>query len=305
MKTLKLATFLAALAALPAAHAQKGTLQFGEPPPTNPPPVPPPVYQSTPAIAGPAVPAPPPGQVYVYEQKPLAGRPALVTPEQAQTIIDHFKDAYAKLGNPRFLIYVNRELVDEQSGMKLTHRKEHVESTLTKNSGSNAASTIKSTSENNYRVDDKTQPTLADKQTVRDVERLFGRPLRAAGASLTDQRVAAELIADRPVAELIGTSDSPQARKDREALQKIADAVIEVLISSKTITVPTISGSQNIAIPDIQATAINLKDAKILGQASSSDVTTRVPPATLGSFDVREITEATALALMEDMTPGK
>ena len=158
--------------------------------------------------------------------------------------------------------------------------------------------------DNTYRADGKPQPTLADKQTVRDVERLFGRPLRSAGASLADQRVASQLIADRPLDEFIGTTDTPQARKDREALGKVADAVIEILISSKSISVPMISGDQTVSIPDIQATAISLKDSKVLGQASSSDVTTRVPASSLAGFDVREIAEATALALMEDMTPN-
>jgi hypothetical protein len=302
MKTQKLATILVALSILPMAQAQRGTLQFEETPPRNPPPAPPRIYQvqPQPAIA-PATPAQP-GPVYVYDQKPLGGRPALVTQEQAQTIIDSFKEAYSKLGSPRFLIYVNRELVDEQSGMKLIKRNEHVESTRNSD-GENAGSTVKATGKNTYRSDGKAQPTLADKQTVRDVERLFGRPLRTSGANLADQRVAAQLIADRPLNEFIGTTDSPQARKDREALSKITDAVIEILISSKNVTVQNISGSQNVSIPDIQATAIRLSDSRILGQASSSDVTTRVPPATLGSFNVSEIAEATALALMEDMTP--
>jgi len=288
--------------ALPSAYAQRGTLEFPTPPMTNPPPEPPPVYyQVAPVTPAPSA-QPPPSQVYVYDQKPIAGRPVLVTPEQAQTIIDRFKAAYPKLGSPRLLIYVNRDLVDEQSGMKLIRRSERVESTR-RSGGTNAGSTVRSVADNTYRADGQPQPTLADRQTVRDVERLFGRPLRAAGASLADQRVATQLIADRPLDEFIGATDTLQARKDREALGKITDAVIEILISSKDITVATISGSQTIAVPDIQATAISLKDSRILGQASSTDVTTRVPPAVLGNFDVREITEATALALMEDMTP--
>ncbi len=232
----------------------------------------------------------------------MGGPTALVTPEQAQATINRFKDAYPKLGSPRLLIYVNRELVNEHSGMQLTGRTEHVDSTQT-TGGTNAVSTtVNSSADNTYHPGDKPQPTLADKQTVRDVERIFGRPLRAAGASLADQQVAAELIADKPLTEFIGTTDSPQAQKDREALGKIADAVIEVLISSKSVTVPTISSSQNITIPDIQATAIALKDSKIIGQVSSSEVVNRVPPASLGNYDVREITEATVLALMDDMS---
>jgi hypothetical protein len=305
MKTLKWFSFLVAVAVLPAAYAQKGTLDKPSQPPTYRPP-PPKDYVVDPPPPPLATLLKKPEPIYVYEQKPLAGRPVLITPEQAQTIIDRFKAAYPKLGSPRFLIYVNRELVNEQSGMKLVRRQERIESVhqlayTNAEPATNEPATVKSVEKNTYVTDTKSPPTLADKQLVRDVERLFGRPLRAAGAMLADQKVAAQMIADKPIAELIGTTDTPQARKDREALAKIADAVIEVLISSKTMTVPTITSSQDITVPDIQATVICLSDAKILGQTSSSEVTARVPPATLASYDVREITEATALALLEDM----
>ena len=128
--------------------------------------------------------------------------------------------------------------------------------------------------------------------------------MREAGATLVDQKVAAQLIANRPLEDFVGTADTPEARKDREALTKSADAVIEVLMSSRDVSVPTISGAQTVSVPEIQATAINLKDSKIIGQAASSEVTSRVPPSSLGGYDVSEITEATALALMEDMTPN-
>jgi len=75
------------------------------PPPTPAPQPPPPMYQA------PA--APPPEQVYVYDQKPLPGMPALVTAEQAQSIVDQFKTNFVKTGNPRILVYVNRDLIDD------------------------------------------------------------------------------------------------------------------------------------------------------------------------------------------------
>jgi hypothetical protein len=269
MKTLQLVTIVGALAFLPAAQAQKdkGTLQFPKPPPTTPPPSDY-VVQPPPPPLGAAAKKPAPS--YVFDQKPAAGRPAWVTSEQAQTIIDRFKAAYPKLGSPRFLIYVNREMVNDQ--------------TASTNSGAAA----------------KSPPTRVDPQTVRDVERLFGRPLLAAGVGLVDPKAAAELIADKPLDDFIGSADTPQSRKDREALGKVADAVIEVLLAAKTVSVP----APNTRIPEIQATAITLKDSKIIGQTSSGDVTSRVPPAGLGGLDVREITEATALMLMEDMTPN-
>ncbi len=297
-KTIFFATALAVVTLhLPAADQPKGAQTLVTVPKEAPPPEPVPVSLAPTPGAPPAAPA---QQVYVYDQKPLAGRSALIKPEQTQAIIDKFKAAYPKLGSPRLLIYVNRDLVDENSGLKLTSRTERTESSATKSGTDATASAEKVTANNRYRAADAKELSLADKQTVRDVERLFGRPLRMAGASLADQRVATQLIADRSVKELTGNE---AARKDREALGQIADVVVEILISSKNVTVSEVAGDQTYAVPDIQATAIRLKDAAILGQVSSSDVigAGRTAGHAARNFDVREIAEATALALMEDM----
>ncbi|HWQ93332.1 MAG TPA: hypothetical protein VN673_16795 [Clostridia bacterium] len=265
---------------------------------------PPPVYRDTSLPPRSTAPVQPPqgAPVNTYEQSPISSRQVMVTPEQARKIIQRFKAAYPKLGKPRMLIYVNRDLVDDQSGMKLSQRTERMETTRSKGTtNAGESSTSRSVNQNTYRPAEKPKVTLADKQTVRDLERLFGRPLRNAGASLADQRVATQIMADRSLEEFVGSADTPQARKDRAALAQIADVVIEVLVSSRDVVVPTVSGEQTFALPDIQATAIRLSDSKVMGQASSSDVTTRVPPASLRNIDVREITEATALTLMEDM----
>ena len=305
MKKLNCLLLLVIVSAASVAQAQRGTLAFPTPP--LPPPPPPvvkvwvdPNYQAPDWSAEKAKPATA-GEVFVYDQKQYGGHAALVTPEQAQGIMDRFKTAYPRLGNPRFLLYVNRELVNEQSGLKITHGTQHLETTKNSGGATSDWSSVKTSTDQSFRANETVQPTLADKQTVRDVERLFGRPLRQAGASLVDQKVAAQLIADKPITDFVGSSDTPESRKDREALGKIADVVIEILISSKTVSVPTISDAQTISIPDIQATAISLKDSKIIGQASSTDVTNRVPPSSLAGYGVPEITEATALALMEDL----
>ncbi|MGZ8901319.1 MAG: hypothetical protein ACXW3Z_14610 [Limisphaerales bacterium] len=278
-------------------------------------------------------------EVYVYDQKPITGRPVLIAPETAKGLVDRFKDNYARLGSPRMVLYVNRDLVDEASGVKLAERKERVQSNTTEvkseykadpnapqtstaipsasnvtivgdvsgnrnnipGSGNVNTKTEKSTQENTYRNTEKNAATLADKQTVRDVERLFGRPLRMAGASLADQRVATQLLAGRPLQNL--QTEAEQARKDREALGKIADVAVEILISSRQIVVPEVSGDKTYAVPDIQATAIRLSDSRVVGQATASDIIGKDQYAgrIVRNFDVREIAEATALALMEDM----
>lgn len=323
------------------ACAQRGTL--------NQPPAPARAGQVPPPISvAPAPPvAPAAGPVYVYDQKPLAGRPALVQPDQAQAIIDRFKKAYPQLGSPRLLIYVNRDLVDENSGLKMIARTEKSDTVRTRSSsdfqvdpnfkagsaasngasisaggnvivngnvgnardvypgkGQSSSSTTTANNENRYRLNERKEPTLADRQTVRDVERLFGRPLRMGGASLADQRLATQLIADKTFQSL--STEGEAARKDRAALARIADAVVEVLISSKNIQVAEVSGDKIYAVPDIQVTAMRLSDSRILGQASSSDLMgkERHASAYARNFDVREIAEATALALMEDMLTG-
>lgn len=309
MKTKMQFCLLAVMAAVPLAHAQKQAEQLINPRPAENTalPAPPPVWIDTNYQAPAWSASRPAGEpVYVYNQSPVAGRPPLISPDSAQKIIDSFKAAYPRLGSPRLLIYVNRELVSQNSGLKLTHGTQHIESTKTfGDAGTNGSASVRTSTDQSFRVDEQPQPTLADKQTVRDVERLFGRPLREAGASLVDQKVAAELITERPIGEVIGSADSPESRKDREAIGKIADVVVEILISSRTVSVTRISGEQLITVPDIQATAIRLSDSKILGQASSADVTNRVPPSSLVNYGSPEITEATALALMEDMTPAQ
>jgi len=87
----------------------------------------------------------------------------------------------------------------------------------------------------------------------------------------------------------------------------MADLAIEVLISSRALTVPEVGGDVTYTVPDIQATAIRLKDAAIVGQAAASDVLGRGAQAgrVVRDFSLQDITEATALALMEDMLTGR
>lgn len=242
-------------------------------------------------------------------QQLYAPNATLVAPEAARSVVERFKAAYEKLGKPRVVFYVNRELVPAEAALLLKSRTENTEATRNDAKGATepSATTEKVTATNNYEAAPASPAlTLADRQTIRDVERLFGRPFRAAGAALADQTVAAALLTDRHFNHF-AAADNDQARKQREALTKVADVVVEVLISSRQAIVPGISGDQTVILPDIQATAIRLSDSAILGQATARDVLGKDRDAThVRQFDVNDIAEATALALMEDMSgPGK
>ena len=251
------------------------------------PPTPPPVVQ---AILAPLTPVAQAGpqRAYAPSGDTLIGR------QSAEGILEGFRKVNKTDGAPRIVIYVNRALVDTVTGLKLTAHSEK----YYKENG-----TVKTSGENTYALKEATSPTLADQQTVREIERLFGRAFRNAGATLADQKSAVALLEERPGHRLVGD----QAAKDREALGKIADVAIEVLISSRSLTVPEVSGDKTYAVPDIQATAIRLKDSVIIGQAAASDILGRDAQAgaIMRQFGVRDITEATALALMEDMLTGK
>ena len=277
---MKLSLVFASLALLPPTLivAQPATQASAPPPPVAQPlPSGPHVAQSSP-------------QQRVYAATP----DALIARQTADGILEGFRNAYKTDGAPRVVIYVNRALIDTANGLKLVERTEQFEK----------ADTIRKTAgTNTYKQKDSSALTLADQQTVRDIERLFGRAFRHAGAQLADQNVAASLLPDEPGAHLVGDG----AAKDRKALSEVADIAIEVLISSRNITVAEVSGDVTYPVPDIQATAIRLKDAAIVGQAAASDIIGKGVQAgrIVRQFDVNDITEATAIALMDDMLTGK
>ncbi len=305
-----------------------------------------------------AEPAVSPGPV--YEQRIY--RPARTPAARAEPgeIMARFRAAYPKLGAPRFLIYVNRELVDTRSGFKLAGREETVVSnrreasrdvaasagedadgrgaavnsqTKTAGGGGGEVSVTTSSSPgpgsaggpaaaaadsaaqparavvssldqklasvNRYERVDREEDPFEYRQLSRDVELCFGRRLRSAGASLADQRIATALIADRPLRDFVTPTEGEQARKDREALARVADVAIEILIATRDVTVPRVSGPATFSRPEIRAVAIRLKDARVMGQATSAD---GGGPA--GRLGFREIADATALQLMEDMLLG-
>ena len=227
-----------------------------------------PVTQSIP-VQTTAQPAPTSAIVPSDNQQLYNAESIVLAPQQhASQIIEAFQPAYEKLSKPRFVIYVNRDLLGKTPATTKTSRAPSGQGTVI------------------------TTNTLADKQTTRDIERISARPFRYAGATLADQ----------PVATTLATSNLKSAEA-REALKKVADVAIEVLVSSRTITVPQISGQNlTIAVPDIQMTAIRLTDAAIIGQATAADIIGQLPASALTSLNVQDVLESTALNLMSDIT---
>jgi hypothetical protein len=259
----------------------------------------------------------------------------LIAAEHARTVLEAFRETYAALGEPRLVIYVNRELVDTRGAPRPGERRERVSTTTTHTRSTHplppagGAPSVQVTvgdqrgpthvpppgpgetrgeirtveADQAYRAEGTAPPTLADRQTMRDIERLMGRPLRAGGARLADPRIVAALLEDQSLDDFLALGRE-DARREREALREAADVVIEVLISSREVTLPSWAGDDTRLVPDLQVTAIRLADGAILAQAAATDILGRdrdMGPI-VRHFEVRDIVEATALALMEDFT---
>jgi len=158
----------------------------------------------------------------------------LFTQEQAEAIIREFTETYAKLGEPKIDVRVNPPVGVPVAAAPLT------------------------------------PDELATQQTKREVERLFGRPLRFAGATLVD--------AD---------------------LSNQSEVTFEVLISARKL-----GGENSKSVPDIQVTAIRFTDGSIIGQATVLDLfpNRKVANRQLPEYSIQQLTQATALALMKDIS---
>ena len=215
----------------------------------------------------------------------------LVLPERAQPVIGQFKDTYARLGQPRVLVFVNRTLVD---GLGLNAPGAGAAA----DAGGGAAPAAEPAPTPTSTASPAPTETLVDPETARDVERVFDRLFRLAGVALIDQGsvpVVIGLTAEKANAD-------PSAI-DRDAVAKVADVVVEVLIAGGSTTLRECGDEAAIVVPDIQATAIRLSDARVLGQVSAVDVLGRGHPVGCKAKEsgLREMVEATALGLMEDM----
>jgi len=214
-----------------------------------------------------------PGTKHIYTVSPAVPLQTIYNAEQAKAIVEEFRITYAKLGKPKIDVRVNFPqgavqvpqlptvgvsgvpAIDPATGLPIPPGR---------------APAVGGIPARIFDTDE-----LSSKQTKREVERLFGRPLRMAGVMLMD--------AD---------------------LTNLPEMSFEVLISEREITVNGIKGKQTHSVPDIQVTAIRMTDGRIIGQATVLDLFPRHSTAArmLQRYDIQQLTEATALALMKDIS---
>ena len=217
--------------------------------------------------------APVEGKKYMYTVSPAVPLSQIYNAQQAQQIVEDFRAAYVKLGAPRININVNlpqgafevpqiptvsvggTPQIDPATGLPMPVRVGSAAPT--------AAPRIFDTDE------------LSTRQTKREVELLFGRPLRLAGATLIDP-----------------------------AQTNLPELTLEILLGEREIKVPSINGPKSHTVPDIIVTATRAADGQVLGQATVLDLFKHQAAAArmLQRYNIQQLTEATALALMKDIT---
>ncbi|MBL68427.1 MAG: hypothetical protein CMO74_08260 [Verrucomicrobiales bacterium] len=224
------------------------------------------------------------GPRHVYTTSPGTPLNRLYTPEQAQKIVTNFRQAYDAMGKPRIDIRVNTPFgtlapsplpvpgvqfgpaIDPATGLPV------VGATPIPGAPNPVPAAGAAIPPAPTQVFDAS--ALTERQTQREVETLFGRPLRSAGAQLVDADLA-----------------------------NLPELTFEVLISERELVLQGIRKTETVTVPDIQVTALRLADARIVGQASVLDLFPRKEQAAymLRRYDIRQLTEATALALMQDI----
>lgn len=219
--------------------------------------------------------APVEGKKYVYTVSPSVPLSQIYNAQQAQQIVEDFRAAYVKLGAPRININVNlpqgafevpqiptvsvggTPQIDPATGLPMPV------------GVGGAAPAAPSAGPRIFDADE-----LSTRQTKREVELLFSRPLRLAGATLIDP-----------------------------AQTNLPELTLEILLGEREINIPGIKGTQSHTVPDIIVTATRAADGQVLGQATVLDLFPHQAAAArmLKRYNIQQLTEATALALMKDI----
>lgn len=226
-----------------------------------------------------------PTKKFVYRDALAVAEP-MIAVEKAKAILENFRLAYSKMGQPRLDIRVNQPWgtapivdtpvpgiglapnIDPNTGLPLKPGTVPAPPAIVPVAA--PLSTPPSLTASLFDAG-----ALAAQQTKRDVQRLFGRPLRMAGVKLHD----ADLV-------------------------NLPEVSLEVLISERVVKLRGIAGEKELTVPDMQVTAIRLADGRIIGQATVLDLFPRPEQAAyqLRLRTIHQLAEATALMLMRDMT---
>jgi hypothetical protein len=213
--------------------------------------------------------------------------------------VQAFRAAYAKLGRPRLLVFVNRELVRDRGEMLAAERTDRSvktkgdpvpllpSSTVQIGADNRAASSPAAVSGKGGEAQTSTgvstrraepahrPPAPISEQEAREFEEAFQEPFADAGARFVDQAAAelAQRLFRDPDPNFLTAPADDRERREVESLRKSADLAIQLLVRKKSVPILQPSGDDRAEERvSVTATAINLKDGAKLAQVSSDSL---------------------------------
>ncbi len=183
-----------------------------------------------------------------------------------------FQESYERAKKPRIMILFNRDLEDNDGGSM---------EKIAKVTGA-ASSTSHSSAKGDKRTREQAvvevyQRAAADPNDYSDQELSllrdeFERPFLDAGARLVDRDIAVRMTGIE-VESIFANADLPEAKQGQvAAVREHADIVIVAKVKRGTMLERKVSGDYHVEAPHMVVRAVNLKDANILGVASTNDV---------------------------------
>ncbi|MFH1067625.1 MAG: hypothetical protein V1746_06960 [bacterium] len=272
----------------------------------------------------------------VSQPIPVAAFPLPITDYDGT--VSSFRASYQKMGSPRILIYVNRSLIAERGEMLETTRSEQSVKTkgdavlpepsqaavqvgsgnqatqeagippLPKTSGKGGERLVSESHSQRVNAASDLGTGQTTQYDARQIEETFQKPFFDAEAKLVDQKIAELALKKLPNADS-NFLTAPQTDKEREqieALRQSADIAVEILIRSKSVTIPQVSGKDKVETRlEVVATVTQLKDGVKLAQINSDTLfgfnrrDGKAKEARAARVTSAEIVEQTALAVMQ------
>lgn len=215
-------------------------------------------------------------------------------------VVQSFRGNYARLGKPRLLIFVNRELVRDRGELLQTERTDRSIKTkgdpvpLLPSSTVQIGADNRATASSPAAVSGKggeaqtsigvsvrraepqhRPPPAVTEMEAREMEEAFQQPFADAGARFVDQQtaeLAQRLFRDADPNFLTAPADDRE-RREVESLRKSVDLAIEILVRKKRVTILQPSGEDRSEERiSVIATALSLKDGAKVAQVSSDSL---------------------------------
>lgn len=222
----------------------------------------------------------------------------------------------------RILIFINRDLINTKAGLRLEEKTEiiasgpakvDVQANATQNSpvdksvstasvNSGSFTNVGVVQLNKFKAGSENEQSIGSRRVERDIERFFSKELRRAGLKLVDQKIASQLIKEDPDKASGPTQSNNSVDKERQAIDRFADMVIEIIVSEQRYEDREVSGAVTVfSVPEIGATAVEVKTSQIIGQGSSADIFHDASITKLRTIDLKEAARAAAIALLADI----